>query len=387
MRTAAEIAIRAVKAYTREQCAVFAGGITYFALLSLFPLTLFAVSVTAFIFHDPGDKDRLVDRMLDTLPIDQSSGRDDLANLIDSVVAARGPLGVIGLLGAAYTGSALFGAVRASLNAVMKVERRRPFVLGKALDLLLVLIFTTFLLLSVGVTFGIALAQRFSDELFGAEAARLTSWLLTLAYAIVPTAVSAAVFFLLFTFVPARRLPARHTLAGALVAAALFEALSVLFAQFVANFGNYNATYGALGFVVILLVFINFSAQIMLLGAQVARAGVDMRLDGPARYRETAALAGTARRLAAKLPLIGARFSSPPAAGDAGEPGHAAGLLLAPERGDARQPGPGAERGLAPGPARRGTGVAPRLRRPGSWAGIALVTAAIVGVVASLRRR
>jgi membrane protein len=384
MRTAAEIAIRSVKAYTREHCAVFAGGITYFALLSLFPLTLVAVSLTAFIFDDPEDQVRLVDIMLDALPIDQATGRDDLAKLIDSVVAARGTLGVIGFLGAAYTGSALFGAIRASLNAVMKSERRRPFLLGKALDLLLVLLFTTFLLLSLGATIGITLAQRFSDDLFGTEAARWTPRLLTLAYAFVPTALSAVVFFLLFTFVPARRLGARHTVTGALVAAALFEGLSVLFAQFVTNFGNYNATYGALGFVVIFLVFINFSAQIMLLGAQVARAGVDMRLDGPARFRETAALGERFRAWAARLPVAGQRWARPPAETAAvGAPAIPGGPAEAP-------PGPTpAVPGLAGHAAGElsARGMAPTRLRPGSLAGVALVGAALVGGLVSLRRR
>lgn len=316
MRVAIEIGIRAIKAYGADGCAVFAGGITYYALLSLFPLTLLVISVAGFVFQDEDDQQRLIDNMLDTLPIDQTTGRDDLESLVDSVVSARGTLGVIALATAAYSSSALFGAVRTALNAVVKAERRRPFFLGKAVDLLQVAILTLLLLLSVAVTVGITLAQRFSSELFGEAAASWISRLLTLGYAVLPTAVSAVAFFLVYTLVPARRLGLRDTLHGAAVAAVLFEILKVLFAQYVANFGNYNATYGTLGFVVVLLVFFNFSAQVLLLGAEVARSSTEVRAGGIGHLSETDALGARLRKLLRRLPLAPA---APPAPAD--EPG------------------------------------------------------------------
>ncbi|MCA9831609.1 MAG: YihY/virulence factor BrkB family protein [Dehalococcoidia bacterium] len=300
MRQTVETAVRAAKSYGADHCAVFAGGVTYFALVSLFPLTLFAMSVTGFIFQDPVDQQRLVNNLLDALPIDKSSGRDDLAGVIDSVVSARGTLGIVGLAGAAYSASALFGSVRTSLNAVFKVEKKRTFFIGKTVDLALVLVFTILLLLSVGVTFGIAFAQRFSEDLFGEDAGWITGRSLSLAYALVPIAVSVLVFVLLYTIVPARRVGRRNALIGGLVAAVLFEALKVGFAQYVTRLGNYDATYGTLGFVIVLLLFFNFSAQIMLLGAEIARARLDMAEGEPRqRFRETDAIMS---RLARFLP-------------------------------------------------------------------------------------
>ena len=291
MRRAAEVVVRAAKGYGADHCAVFAGGVTYFALISLFPLTLFAMSVTGFVFQDPDEQQKLVDNLLDALPIDQESGRGDLEDVIGAVVNARGTLGIVGLLGAAYSASALFGAVRTSLNGVFKAEQKRPFFAAKAVDLAQVLVFTVLLLLSVGVTFGIALAQRFSEDLFGENAGWVTGRTLSLAYALVPIAVSVVVFILLYTIVPARKVGRRNALVGGIVAAVLFEALKVGFAQYVANFGNYDATYGTLGFVIVLLVFFNFSAQVMLLGAEVARAGFDIgNSDASGRYKETDAL-------------------------------------------------------------------------------------------------
>ncbi|MGD9934271.1 MAG: YihY/virulence factor BrkB family protein [Dehalococcoidia bacterium] len=313
MRRAAEVVVRAAKGYGADHCAVFAGGVTYFALVSLFPLTLFAMSVTGFVFQDSAEQQKLVDNLLDALPIDQASGRGDLEDVIGAVVDARGTLGIIGLLGAAYSASALFGAVRTSLNGVFKAEQKRPFFAAKAIDLAQVLVFTVLLLLSVGVTFGIAFAQRFSEDLFGEDAGWITGRTLSLAYALVPIGVSVMVFILLYTIVPARKVGRRNALIGGVVAAVLFEALKVGFAQYVANFGNYDATYGTLGFVIVLLVFFNFSAQVMLLGAEVARAGFDIDKSNDAeRFKETGALLQKLGRILP--PVIRARLRMAPEA-------------------------------------------------------------------------
>jgi membrane protein len=304
MRTPLELAIRSLRSFGADSCGIFAGGITYYTLLSLFPLLLFALSIAGFIYQDPAEQRELVQDILDHIPIDAGSGRDNLEQLIGSVVDARGTLGVIGLLGAAYSGSALFSTVRTSLNAVYHADKKRPFWMGKLIDICSVFGFTVLLLLSVAITVGISLLQTFSEEIFGEQASSLFDRLLAVAWALVPTAVSAGIFFLLFTFVPAKKLGARHTIWGAVAAAILFEILKFAFTIYVSNFGNYNATYGTIGFVIILLAFINFSSQVLLLGAEVARASWEMEDDGPQRYRETEALALKVRSLERRIPLM-----------------------------------------------------------------------------------
>ncbi|MFQ5382806.1 MAG: YihY/virulence factor BrkB family protein, partial [Dehalococcoidia bacterium] len=247
MRTVLEIAIRAGKSFSEDRCPLFAASITYFSLISLFPLAMFAIGVAGFVLGSEGDQQRIVDELTRALPLSEGKGREDLQSLISSAVDARGALGVVGLLGTAYAGSALFGAVRASLVTVYEKEKRRPLIKAKLLDIAFVLGFTALLMLSVALTFVIALAQRYSVELFGEPAATPISWLLTLAYPTVPAAVSFLVFFLLFTVVASAGLRKADAAWGAVVATAGFEALKVGFAQYVAYFGNYDATYGTIG--------------------------------------------------------------------------------------------------------------------------------------------
>jgi len=221
---------------------------------------------------------------METLPLTEADGRSDLEQVVDSVVSGRGALGVIGFLGTAYTASALFSSVRVALNGVFHVERQRPFVIGKTIDIGLVLGFGLLLMASFALTVAIAFAQRQADAVVGENLATLVAWLASLAYLLIPPLVTGLVFLLLYTTVARVGYTPCQVLPGVVLASLLFEALKVGFAQYVASFGNYDATYGALGFVIILLLFFNLSAQVMLVGAEVARANVEV-LDLRARGR------------------------------------------------------------------------------------------------------
>ena len=273
-----EVALRAGIGYGKDRCAIFAAGVTYYSLISLFPLILFIVSIAAFFIADAGDQDRLIDELMANLPLNEDDGRGALEDTISGVVDNRGALGVVGFLATAYTAGALFTSVRVALNGVFHVEQQRPFVLGKAIDLGLVAGFGVLLLASFALTLGIAFLQQQADAVVGEGLATLVAWLANLAYLLIPPLVTGLVFMLLYTTVAHVGYTPRDVLPGVIVAALLFEALKVGFAWYIASFGNYDATYGTLGFVIILLLFFNFSAQVMLVGAEIARANAEVRV-------------------------------------------------------------------------------------------------------------
>lgn len=324
MRRAVEVAIRAVKGFIGDRSNIAAAGITYFALLSIFPLMLLALGVFGFFVTDPEDQRELVDRLINELPLDEQSGRDDLDDMINSIASARGTLGIFGLIGLLYSGSALFTAIRTALNGVFRAEKTRPFVLGKLVDIGLVAIFGILVTLSIGASFAISLASRFSEDLVGEDAATLVSRLLMVAYFLLPPLISLAFFTLLYAIVPARNVTLKEALPGALAAMILFEALKVGFTQYVSAFGNYDATYGALGFVIILLFFIYLSSQVMLLGAHVARANAEVAVAWPLAPGESQAeqLAAKVRPKLEKVGLAGLIPASllRPSASAPGEP-------------------------------------------------------------------
>src|SRR5690606_17278671 len=118
-------------------------------------------------------------------------------------------------------------------------------------------------------------------------------------YFLVPPIVSFIGFFLLYRLIPAERPATKHAAVGAIVAAIGFEVLKVGFTQYVAYFGNYNETYGALGFVIIFLFFIYLAAQVMLFGGEVTVATAEVAPAWPLPREEM-----QSERLLAKIPGV-----------------------------------------------------------------------------------
>jgi membrane protein len=272
------IAQHAFKGFGADRCSSYAAAIAYYAIFSLFPLAIFAVTLAGYLFltGDTARQEEVIDSLMEALPLSEESGRADLREALTAVSQGRGGLGLIGLLGAAYSASALFGAVRTSLNTVFKVEQQRPLIQGKLLDLGMVFALGTLLLLSMALTAVIAAMQTQSERIFGEEIGALAKFGLSLAYFFAPGIVSFGVFAFVYKIIPHAELNWRDAIPGALLAAIGFEALKIGFAQYVAHFGNYDAVYGTLGFVIVFMFFAYLSAQIMLLGAELTKAYVEI---------------------------------------------------------------------------------------------------------------
>ncbi len=331
-RQAAETALRAGTAFGRDRCSISAGGITYFALISIFPLALVALSVGGYILNEKSEQQDFINSIIDQVPLSEDGGRADLESIITSVADARGSLGIFGILGALYTGSALFTAVRLGLNGVFGGEKPRSFFLGKAIDIGLVLTFATLLTISIAATFVITFVVGAVDSIAPSDFEMVTRIGLIASYFILPPAISTVTFLLLYSIVPANPVPWRSALPGAIVATVAFELLKVGFSWYVASFGNYNATYGSLGFVIILLFFIYLSAQLMLFGAEVARATHEVRTGWPFAPGESQVDTITAKVRSMRAKLL---RQSPPDAGEAAATTPSAARRPAPATGPA----------------------------------------------------
>ena len=179
-----------------------------------------------------------------------------------------GALGILGLLGMAWSGSNMFGVIRRSLNAAYDIQSSRPFVRQKLVDFGLMIALGPFFVCSVAATAGLRTARSYTQELVGASSAVGLAW--DAAVLLVPFLLSFAAFLVLYWLAPAARLGPRDVWPGALVAALLFESAKVLFSLYLENFANYDVVFGSLGAVVAFLFWVYVSANILLLGAEVA---------------------------------------------------------------------------------------------------------------------
>ena len=266
------LVFRSVKAYFDDSCSQRAAALSYYVLFSLFPLIIFSVGIIGLFLQDEALQADIVDEIMANIPLSQDEGRSDVTDALQKVSQDRsGAIGGIGLIGLAWSGSALFGVLRSSMNVMFHVRQPRPVLIQKLFDLGIVLSFTPFFVLSIAATSLLRIAQRTSEDipLLGDSAEALGfGWLV--ASFLLPVAISFVAFFLVYWLVPAQRLRPRHLVPGALLAAVLFEVVKIGFNVYLENFSNYDVVFGSLGAVVAFLFWVYLSANIMLLGAELA---------------------------------------------------------------------------------------------------------------------
>jgi membrane protein len=279
------LAYRSIKGYFDDGCSQRAAAISYYVLFSIFPLVIFSVGILGLALND-GDVQEIVDSIMENIPLSQDEGRDDVTQALERVARDRsGAIGIIGLLTLAWSGSAMFGVVRSSLNEVFHVQSPRPIVLQKLVDLGLVLVFAPFFILSVVATSALRLARTASEELhFLGDLPEDLGFGWWVASTVLPIAISFIAFFFVYWLIPARRHRPRYVVPGALLAAVLFEVVKLGFTIYLENFASYDVVFGSLGAVVAFLFWVYLSSNILLIGAEVVSELPDVmagRFDTP----------------------------------------------------------------------------------------------------------
>jgi len=264
---------RSAGEFIRDDCGQLAASISYYALFSLFPLLIFVVALAGLLIQDRGVQADIVDEVLKNIPLSEGEGRDSVTDAVRGVADnSKGALGLLGLLGMAWSGSTLFGALRKALNTAFgDAEAKRPFVQQKAIDLALVLALALFFLVSIGATAFLRIVRNRSAEL-GAlgDAADATGLLWDVASYAIPLVFSFIAFTALYCLVPSRLRSPLVVWPGALLAALVFEAAKLGFSFYLENFTSYDVVMGSLGAVAAFLFWLYVSANIMLFGAEVA---------------------------------------------------------------------------------------------------------------------
>jgi membrane protein len=277
---------RATLRFKDENGADRAAGLTYYGLLSIFPAFIAVVALVGVL-----GQQSTVDEVLDGVAsVGSEQAAEAFRGPAERVVeqkSAAGTLLGLGLLGAVWAASGYVGAFGRAMNAAWQVEEGRPFWKLRPYMLILtlgILIGSAIVLAGAAISGGVA---RRAGEWVGAGDGAVTAW--DIAKWPVLLAVVVLMVALLYWATPNIRQPRfRWISPGAGLAIVTWLVASALFGLYVANLGSYDATYGALGGIVILLVWLWITNVALLIGAHV-----DVELE---RERELRAGRKNARR-------------------------------------------------------------------------------------------
>ena len=260
IRTVADILFRATLSFSRDDGSHMAAGVAYYAVFSLFPLTLASIALASFLLDDATIQQRLLEFLEEQLP--GSSDSHFINDNVEALAHAHGAVGIVALVGFIWSGRAVFGAVHRVLNRAWKVSEPPHFILyqvGQVVAAVLVaLLFTSS---TVFGTAGRVLAG--ANVLFNPA-----PW--ETIFTVVPFFLGAILFIFLYKFVPDTKVRWREALWAGLVAGIAFEATRTGFAFYLANISNLDVVYGSLTTVVILMLFLYIVSVILVWGAELA---------------------------------------------------------------------------------------------------------------------
>lgn len=240
------VAKRTLREFTKDQCPDAAAGLTYYAVLSLFPALLALVSLIG-IFGDAG---RTTSALLDIVQqfAPGGPGVDAMRQPIEELTQSNtaGLALVFGILVALWSASGYTTAFSRAMNRVYEVDEGRGFVKlrGTMLAVTIVAVVGAAIAAAMLVLSGPPVAEAIGGAIGLSETA-LTVW--NIAKWPVLIIIVVAIIAVLYYFTPpnVKQPKFRWMSMGSLIALLIFALASLGFGFYVANFSNYNKTYGA----------------------------------------------------------------------------------------------------------------------------------------------
>jgi membrane protein len=254
--------VRAGEAYSERYGNHYAAAITYFSVLSLFPLLMIAFAVAGFVLAGNAD---LLKEMKNGITDAVPSGLGETINkVVDEAIESRGTVGIIGLLAALYSGLGWMSNLRDALTAQWDQEHKQlPFLSKNIKDLLALL----GLGLALAVSFGLSAAgSGLGTWLLGLVGLDDDAWalfLLRVATIVLAIAANWLVFLWVLSRLPRERVGARSAVRGAIAAAVGFEALKQVFTIYLESVMN-SPSGKLFGPIIGLLLFANLVSRFLL---------------------------------------------------------------------------------------------------------------------------
>lgn len=259
-----DILLRTKQETSRDYISLVAAGVAFYGLLAIFPALAAAISIYGLV-ADPADIQQQMSGVMSVLP-EQAAGilRQQMQSLASQPSGGLSIGVAVGILLALWSAAKGMKALMQGLNIAYDEQESRGFFKLNGIALLLTVGGIVFGLLALSViTLVPAAIQMLNLSGLIATVVSLVSWPLLLGALVVSLAMA-------YRYGPSRDEPQwRWASWGAGVAAGLWLIGSILFSVYVANFGSYGKTYGSLGAVVILMMWLFLTAYAILLGAEL----------------------------------------------------------------------------------------------------------------------
>jgi membrane protein len=270
-----------IKEYSRNDIGNMAAALTYYSFFSLFPLLIVSITVAALVL---GSQAEAASVILDNLGQLLPGSRDLLAESVAVAFRNRDTVGVLAvgsLLLLIYSASNAFIALDKAVNRAWDTEKVPSFFVSRLIGFAMILAAAGIMLLSFIVTLVLATSRAIATELFGEVPGIDIFW----QFANLAATIGLIYLILLtiYRWLPRHHVRVADVWLAALLGSLVWTAVKEGFAYFLgSSFANFDAVYGTLSAVVVLLTWMYISSIIILAGAEFSAETARVR-----RLRET----------------------------------------------------------------------------------------------------
>lgn len=240
----------------------FSAQLAFFFLLSLFPFLIFLITLLGFL---PIDDHTLMDFLEAYTPHELMIFIE--TNVSELINAPKGGLLSFGIIGTIWSASNGVNAITRAFNRAYEVREDRSFLVARLIAVILtvamVVVIAIALLLPVfGKMIGVYLFSFVDLSEDFLRAWNTLRW-------IASSVVLFIVLLVLYRIAPNHRVTFKNAVGGALFAMIGWQLVSLAFSYFVDTLGNYSATYGSLGTVIVLMIWFYLTGIIIIIGGVI----------------------------------------------------------------------------------------------------------------------
>ncbi len=252
-----------------------AGSISYFSLFAIFPAILVLIAIVDAFLGWLQLHNRVMERIVVLFP----GSREFLEANLREITEPSPALFISCVVVILWSSTWIFASVENSLNRAWQVERKRSFWESRIRSVALMTLGGILLLISAIVTGAVAtLRADTTDHIPPYAQDQIINWMWSSVLLTATFLIAIVVFFCIYKLMPERQVTWREAFSGAIVAAALWEAGSYIFAKLVPLFDS-QMVYGRTGAIIMLLAWVYTSTLIMLFGAHFSAKLHDPALD------------------------------------------------------------------------------------------------------------
>lgn len=269
-----KVLIRTVKEFIDDEMSTYASALAYQMLFSLFPFILFLIALIGFL-HLPDFFSWL--RLQSELVLPPQA-LEQVNPVIDQLQQSKGGLLSVGIVIALWTASAGVRLMMSAMNAAYDVVEGRPIWKRLPLSILYTIGLAGMLLAAAALmVLGPQVMSWLAGQV-GLEAFVVTLWTI-LRWPVIVLLMMVAVAVMYYVM-PDVEQKFRFITPGSVLAVVVWIAASLGFAFYVKTFADYNAMYGSIGAIIVLLLYFYISAAVLLLGAEMNAVIEHMSAEG-----------------------------------------------------------------------------------------------------------